>query len=59
MKKASDLKSKSAGLSEESGEVIKPLYFMGTKYSATALDEADVNIVEEFQQSLKKEESEE
>lgn len=59
MKKAADLKAKKEAENETAKEYIKPIYFMGMKYSAEALDEADVNIVEELQASILKEDAEE
>ena len=59
MKKAAELKAASEHKSEESGANIKPVYFMGSLYSAQALDEADINIVEDLKESILLEQQEE
>ena len=42
MKKAAELKAKQLESNEETGEYIKPIYFMGERYSSTALDEVRI-----------------
>ena len=39
MKKAAEAKAKKDALNPDTGEYIKPIYFMGEKFSSTALDE--------------------
>ena len=58
MKKAAEAKAKRDALSEESGELIKPIYFMGQKYSAEELAEQDQNIVEELHATILQEDAE-
>ena len=58
MKRAAELKAKKDALSVETGEVIKPIYFMGKKYNAEELAENDQNVVEELYESIQKEDEE-
>lgn len=52
MKKSAEAMAAKEHKSDESGENIKPVYFMGSLYSAQALDEADINIVEDLKESI-------